>query len=667
MLAIQYYNIAVYLFLLTTIFTVYLTFNAFTVMYNKDNIDEAIRKYIIDKHKKDDIDNLYDDVLTDIKNGANVDYSERFTLMKELCGINIEIIKQSSAQLNKLMDVAVNCSFNNVKCEIITLYGVTVMEANKQELPLHRDNLNLFINLLSKVDLDDIEQYSISNKYYSIPTIVSLMHDNIDFYKDNRLSEYYDEFSSRIYYALDRNKFQNQIPGLKEYLVKQSEDFILYNNTNDIINFISLCVHAVENNDFDLIKFIYDGSNKYRYTFYHICEFSYDLDDKTKLFDSHVFLTLYLYYIAYRETIVPDDLRRFCADVMIKTTNKEYVSFVGNYYNKAPYFNYNFLKSQLHLNDYIVENGSKIVIADGVVNDFILFTLACIHPIIYNDKTLLMQSIENTVKAKDTLKSLFNSYKERSRINDFKQFYDIFRFNHVDEKNIEAVYDYLCDALYRLKERIEGEELRKDVQAFNNEIHKHTETVSSLLTEAVNYYNGFLANSETYSDKATREIHIGCLIYMFVEKPSLIDKRKLKEIITNRILEIYINTIAKSWENSLEIKNTTYNEFNASIYLELLENLDTDLTIGNRWVDFSDPHRQEFEDRLSTKKYFGDCQNLLLELNSQKLSLQVSVSDITLELDKEDPKTVWVKFNMHFSWNPVDVIIGAGYKFEMEV
>jgi hypothetical protein len=664
MLAMQYYNIAVYLFLLTTIFTVYLTFNAFTVMYNKDNIDEAIRKYIIDKHKKDDIDNLYDDVMTDIKNGVNVDYSERFALMRQLCGKSVDIIKQSSVQLNKLMDVAVNCSFNNIKCEIITLYGVTIMEANKQELPLYRDNLNLFINLLSKVDLDDIEQYSISNKYYSIPTISHLMHDNIGFYKDSNVSEYYYEFSSRIYYSLDRNKFHNQIPGLKEYLVKQSEDFIRDNNTDDTINFINVCVHAVENNDFDLIKFIYEGSNKYRYTFYRICQFSYDPDDKNKLIDSHVFLTLYLYYIAYREVIVPVELKQFCSEILTKTTNKSYVGFIGEYYMQAPDLHYNFLKSQLHLNDYMVMNGSKIVIADSVVNDFILFTLACIHPIAYTDNAVLMKSIENTINNDDVLKYLHERYKDQKCLNEFRQFCDIFDFGHVDEKNIEAVYTYLCDALYGLKEKLEADELRKDIISFNNEIQVHTQIVRSLLTEAVTYYNGYLTNSETYSDEVTREFHIGLFIYSLVKKPDQIVRPELKEILTIKILDIFMNTIIHTWKDNLNIEHITYKELKASTYLELFENLDTNLAIGDRWISFSDPCRQEYEDRRKTKKYFGDCQNLLLELNSQKLSLQASVSDITLELDKEDPKTIWVKFNMHFSWNPIDEIIGAGYIFD---
>jgi hypothetical protein len=179
---------AIFIFVLTSILAVYLTYSAMQIIYVKDNIKSDVRKYIINQYLSMDerernsdfykpIDNLYKAMSKDIKTGDFIEFMENLELAKELLPFHIykdeweEVLDPEDRifgepktngmrffeNLEILIDAAIDVDNNRIPVEIMEFYYTALYKANLNNVCIERECYAVVSNLLMVIDFDYLE------------------------------------------------------------------------------------------------------------------------------------------------------------------------------------------------------------------------------------------------------------------------------------------------------------------------------------------------------------------------------------------------------------------------------------------------------------------------------------------------------------------------------
>ncbi|MDR0943131.1 MAG: hypothetical protein LBM41_01205 [Ruminococcus sp.] len=232
--------IAIYIFVLTTVLAVYLTYSAMQIIYVKDDIKADVRKFIAE-HKREndidnfrDIDNLYKAMSKSIKNGDFIEFTENLELAEEL--LEFEIVnwetrgKKFAQNLEALIDGAMDTDNNRIPVEIMEFYYNALGKANGKK-DEKDDNKKVCIEwlcykvvlkLFKVIDFDYLENLKINPEctYKEFLKVQLDNHDilSVDLYNENTSNEEKEYALSffylhyiQLYYSKYKDKFDSRV------------------------------------------------------------------------------------------------------------------------------------------------------------------------------------------------------------------------------------------------------------------------------------------------------------------------------------------------------------------------------------------------------------------------------------------------------------------------
>jgi hypothetical protein len=186
---------AIYIFVLTSILAVYLTYSAMQIIYVKDDIKKDVYKYITEqkypKEQKDikkrnpwfDIDNLYKAMSKNIKSGNFIEFTENLELAELLLPIEIRNwdcyfdtrdvdddgymnlsgtrIEKFAENLEALIDGVIDADNKRIAVEIMELYYNALYYANMKNICIDSECYSVIINLFKVIDFDYLQNIKI--------------------------------------------------------------------------------------------------------------------------------------------------------------------------------------------------------------------------------------------------------------------------------------------------------------------------------------------------------------------------------------------------------------------------------------------------------------------------------------------------------------------------
>jgi hypothetical protein len=280
---------AIYIFVLTSILAVYLTYSAMQIIYVKDNIKTEVREYIIDIKRPGDIDNLYKAMSKDIKTGDFIEFMENLEFAEEMLSFEIDNWEKDldtndkeknykpkshgekfKENLEFLIDSAIDTDNSRIPVEIMEFYYKALDYANKENVCIEWECYDVIINLLKVIDFEYLEHIKTNREcnYEEFLKAQFRNHSIIETEKHNKNDDNYDRqvwiyitsFFYQHYVQLIIGKYKNNVS----------------RQTEELINFAS---KTKINYDTDIYKLFF---------FYEVCFLKPEMKSLYKLVHVHI-------------------------------------------------------------------------------------------------------------------------------------------------------------------------------------------------------------------------------------------------------------------------------------------------------------------------------------------------------------------------------------------
>ena len=473
--ALNLNNIAIALFVVTTILLIRLTCDVLGIMYSKQHIDKEIENYIMSNADSVHIVNLFNEINEAVISGNavllqyDIDFAK--TMIKEKAS---EMSDADMAILSDLFSTIIHTTYesNSSKtADILDLYITAVEAASDTKKSFSLPNIfstHEVFQLVSKTPI--LHLHGATGKTllfrWQKAVLASITLSNAE-------NSNIGHIASLLYSFAYKNNIdastKTGITILADAQFIQNDNFRNNNGISKEVaenNYLGLIMSFFKERDERLLNTLlgFDGRDV-GISFTPLYRQHRDF----VLTKTNIFIVIYLFYLSFREASVPDDEKSYYKNVLHEIAPSFWIS-VNRYAHQFPAMlsdvgdAFEYFNKMLGLYERRGEfsygsSGVRTVVYEDVVLDFTSFSLASLS--VTGEQ---LESLLKTILLKErqwpgaSLFTAFNRYVINGALEEHKQFRTIMQIhNYSSTETAETEYDKLKNALTSLyvRERIE--------------------------------------------------------------------------------------------------------------------------------------------------------------------------------------------------------------------